>query len=330
MRADRLLSILLLLQVHRRMTARELATRLEVSERTIHRDMEALSVAGVPVYAQRGAGGGWILPDAYRTHVAGLTDVEAQTLFLTTPPCLLADLGLEKAADAALVKLLASLPVMQRRDAEYARQRIHVDSAGWRSSEESVPFLTVLQEAVWQDRRVRIRYGESGTERVIDPLGLVAKGRLWYLVGAVQDEPRTYRISRVQDATVLEEPCVRPPNFDLAVYWRQSSASFVANLPRYPITVRAAPAILPRLEDPGWYTRVEGPARPEDSGWVRVRLICQTEEEACRFALGFGPWIEVLEPESLRGRVAQLAAQVVDRYANESDTALVPAIAASV
>ncbi|MGH2602095.1 MAG: helix-turn-helix transcriptional regulator, partial [Dehalococcoidia bacterium] len=238
------------------------------------------------------------MPDAYRTHVAGLTDVEAQTLFLSTPPRLLADLGLEKAADAALVKLLASLPAIQRRDAEYARQRIHVDSAGWRSSEESVPFLTVLQEAVWQDRRVRIRYGESGAERMIDPLGLVAKGRLWYLIGAVRGEPRTYRISRVQDATVLDEPSVRPPGFDLATYWRQSSASFVANLPRYPITVRAAPAILPRLEDPGWYARVEESSTPDEDGWVPARVICHTEEEACRFALGFGPWIEVLEPES--------------------------------
>src|SRR4051812_2982239 len=137
MRADRLLSILLLLQTHRRMTAGTLADRLEVSARTIHRDMEALSMAGVPVYAERGAGGGWVLPDTFRTDVTGLTDSEIQALFVSMPTRVLADLGLERASDAALVKLLASLPGTARRDAEQVRQRIHVDGAGWHQSEET-------------------------------------------------------------------------------------------------------------------------------------------------------------------------------------------------
>src|SRR5438874_8268242 len=151
MRADRLLSIMLLLQVHRRMTARDFARRLEVSERTIHRDMDALSVAGIPVVAERGAGGGWSLLDEYRTNLTGLNGAEVRALFMTKPARLLADLGLDKAADAAVIKLLAALPSVARRGAEYARQRIYVDVTGWRESKESIPCLPVIQEAIWQE-----------------------------------------------------------------------------------------------------------------------------------------------------------------------------------
>ena len=164
MRADRLLSILLLLQVQRRITAGELAKRLEVSERTIHRDMDALSGAGVPVFAERGNGGGWSLMEAYRTNLTGLNHSEIQTLFLTKPPQLLTDLGLHQASEGALIKLLAALPSMSRRDAEYARQRIHIDTAGWRNSPEDVSSLQALQEAIWQEREIQFIYERVGCE----------------------------------------------------------------------------------------------------------------------------------------------------------------------
>jgi predicted DNA-binding transcriptional regulator YafY len=151
MRADRLLSILLLLQVHRRMTAHELAKHLEVSERTIHRDMEALSTTGIPVTAERGNGGGWSLLESYRTNLTGLSLSEIQALFLTTPTTILADLGLHKASEAALIKLFAALPSLSRHAAEYARQRIYVDATGWNRAEEAVPTLPTLQEAIWQE-----------------------------------------------------------------------------------------------------------------------------------------------------------------------------------
>jgi predicted DNA-binding transcriptional regulator YafY len=317
MRADRLLSILLLLQANRRMTARDLSARLEVSERTIHRDMESLSAAGVPVYAQRGNGGGWLLPEAYRTTATGLTGAEIQALFAGRPPRVLADLGLHQAAEAALVKLLAELPAVSRRDAEDARQRLHVDSTGWRRPEEAVPFLPAIQAAVWQERRLRIEYqrpGDSTVERTLDPLGLVAKGSLWYLVAAVDGAPRTYRVSRVRSATLLDEPCVRPPDFDLAAYWSQSSAQFVAALPRYPLTVRAAPDALPRATGPAGYVRLETTGATDADGWTTLHLCADTEEEACGFVLSFGTRMEVLEPPELRERVAQLAASVAAFY----------------
>jgi predicted DNA-binding transcriptional regulator YafY len=316
-RADRLLSILLLLQVNRRMTATALARRLEVSRRTIQRDMEALSMAGVPVYAERGAAGGWVLPDSYRTDVTGLTESEVQALFVTTPERLLADLGLEKASDGALVKLLAALPAVARRDAQQVRQRIHVDGAGWHQSEEAVPALKTLQEAVWLDRKARLQYTRNdGTavERVVDPLGLVAKGRLWYLVAAVGDEIRTYRVSRVQSAEIVDEPVIRPLEFDLAAFWAQSSAELVANLPRYPITVRLAPEAERRLWIPGSYARVEQIGEPEEGGWRTARLVLQTEWEACSYVLGFGRRMEVVEPAELRERVIQEAGDIVAFY----------------
>jgi len=320
MRADRLLSILLLLQVHRRITAGELARRLEVSERTIHRDMRALGMAGIPVTAERGSGGGWRLLAEYRTNLTGLNEAEIQALFLTRPPRVLADLGLDKAAEAGLIKLLAAMPSISRRGAEDARQRIHVDVSGWGQSAEVVPHLPILQDAVWQARRLRLRYerGDGTTvERVVNPLGLVAKGRLWYLVAAVESEPRSYRVSRVREAAVLDEPCARPPDFDLAAFWERSAASFTANLPRYPATVRVEADLVPYLRAIGRYARIarEYPPDPADpSGWVRLEMLFEGEHNACEYVLGFGPRIEVLEPAALREHVIHAARGILTRY----------------
>src|SRR5437764_9483135 len=238
MRADRLLSILLLLQMHPRLTARHLAKRLEVSERTIHRDMEALGAAGVPVVADRGVGGGWRLVEGYRANVSGLTEAEVQALFVTRPSRLLADLHLDKASDGALVKLLSVLPAINRRGAEMARQRIHIDVSGWNRSRDPVPHLPALQQAVWSDRRLRILYdrGEGcASERLVDPLGLVAKGSGWYLVAAIEGDIRSYRVSRIRDVAMLDESFVRPAEFDLAGFWEKSAETFSQPLPRAPV-----------------------------------------------------------------------------------------------
>lgn len=322
MRADRLLSILLLLQVHRRLTAGELARRLEVSERTIHRDMDALSGAGVPVLAERGIGGGWMLLEEYRTNLTGLNRAEVQSLFLTKPSRLLADLGLDKASDAAYIKLLAALPTINRGDAEYVRQRIHIDISGWSRSEEAIPFLPLLQDAIWRERKLRFTYRRGGdcdtVERLIDPLGLVAKGSAWYLVGAVDSEIRSYRVSRLQDAIIMDEACIRPEGFDLAAFWEQSTASFKAHLPRYQAVVRVDPAILFRLRYAGRFARIEKIHEPDPDGWVRVAMRFQFEEEACEYVLSFGPRIEVIEPYPLRAKVVSLAESVIKFYADAS------------
>ncbi|MFZ5828093.1 MAG: helix-turn-helix transcriptional regulator [Bacillota bacterium] len=317
MRADRLLSILLLLQVHRMMTAGELARRLEVSERTIHRDMEALSAAGVPVYAERGSGGGWALPDGYQTNLTGLNPAEIVSLFVK-PLRVLSDLGLDRASEAALSKLLAAMPPVIRRDAEHARQRFYVDMSTWRGGAEAAPCLPTLQDAVWQDRRLSMCYEKgdgSLSERVVDPLGLVAKGNTWYLVAADGGQVKSFRAARVRRAEVLAEAAVRPDGFDLAAHWSQSKSDFVAALPRYEALVRAKGAIIRRMrwsgDRTGRITRVE---EPDESGWQRVALRFDTEEEACGYALSFGPDLEVLEPAELRERVRETARQVLIRY----------------
>ncbi len=322
MRADRLLSILLLLQVHRRLTARELARRLEVSERTIHRDMAALGTAGVPVYAERGSGGGWSLIESYRTNLTGLNDAEIQALFLTRPPRILEDLGLDRAAEAALIKLLAALPSVSRRGAEEVRQRNLVETAGWRQADEATPCLRAVQEAVWQDRRLRFAYargsGETPVEREVDPLGLVAKGSAWYLVAAVEGEPRTYRISRMLSAEVLDTPASRPPGFDLSEYWERSSRQFRANLPRYTFSIRLAPDAHEHLGESGIHLRVLREEPPDAAGWATLDLEVEMEREAAALALAFGDQVEVLAPESLRTLIVRLAAEVVARATRQA------------
>lgn len=317
MRADRLLSIMLLLQVNRRVTTRGMAERLEVSERTIHRDMEALSAAGIPVYAERGSGGGWSLLEEFRTNLTGLSKPEIQSLFLTSPSRLLADLGLEKASDAALIKLLASLPSSNRSDAEYARQRIHIDINGWNRAEESIPLLPVIQEAVWKEHRLQFTYKRGfceDVERLIDPLGLVAKGSVWYLVGAVEGETRSYRVSRIVSVEITDEKFIRPEGFDLAKFWEKSAAEFKAQLPRYYATFRASPEVLPRMYFAGRFARIENVGEPEADGWLRVSIRFQMEEEALEYALSFGPRVEIVEPASLREKVVRLAQSVIEFY----------------
>jgi predicted DNA-binding transcriptional regulator YafY len=321
MRADRLLSIMLLLQVHRRLTARELAERLEVSERTIHRDMDALSTAGIPVTAERGSSGGWTLLGGYQTRLTGLTEAEIQALFLAQPARLLADLGLEKASEAALLKLTAALPArsVSRRDAEYVRQRIHVDIAGWNRYEEAVPCLPLLQDAIWHDRQLRLTYqrsDDSVVERVVDPLGLVAKGTVWYLVASVEGEFRTYRVSRVKSAEVMDQPCVRPADFDLATHWEQSKVEFKANLPRYPVTLRAASEVVTRMS--AWrYARVEQVSAPEADGWVKVNVMFEVDWDARESVLSLSPQIEVLDPPELREAVIEAVERTLALYRSQ-------------
>ncbi len=318
MRADRLLSIVLLLQAHHQMTSRDLASRLEVSERTIHRDMDALSGAGIPVVAARGSGGGWSLLGEYRTDLTGLTETEIQSLFVTKPAKLLADLRLEKAADGALLKLLACLPATFRQGVDRARQRIHVDVSGWSRREEAVPFLPILQEALWLERYVQITYerGEHGeqVQRVIAPFGLVAKGSVWYLVGAVDGHVRSYRVSRIAHAEILNERTVVPEDFDLAQYWEQSSSAFKANVPNFVATFWVSPAIWQRLWFAGRFARVTETEEVDSRGWRKAVIGFDVEEMACEYAVSFGPYLEVIEPASLREKVITMVQATLEFY----------------
>ncbi|MEO8466394.1 MAG: YafY family protein [Gammaproteobacteria bacterium] len=320
MRADRLLSILLLLQANGRMTARTLAERLEVSERTILRDMEALGSAGVPLTAERGAGGGWRLIDGYQTKLTGLTSPEIQSLFLARPPHLLADLGLKQAAEGAWLKLQAALPRELREQAEFVRQRILVDARGWRDSTVSLASLPTVLDALWRGRRLRFLYEKSGgerSERIVEPLGVVARGNSWYLVADRDEQRRTYRLSRVSGAIALDEPARRPAEFDLAAHWERAATEFRAGLPRYFVTVLADPVAMPWIRYRGWRVQSEEPAGER----IRVALRFDAEYEALQFALGLGAHVEVIEPYNLRDQVLKAAESVVALYGSR-ETAL--------
>lgn len=312
-KADRLLSTLLLLQLHGRLTARQLARRLEVSERTVHRDMESLGYAGVPVVAARGAGGGWELMQGYRTTLTSMSEPEVRALFVGAPARLLADLKLDKASDAAALKLEALLPAVFRNDAEVARQRIHIDVSGWSRSTDAVPHLPLLQEAVWRERKVRIEYGDDcAAPRLLAPLGLVAKGSVWYLVAAADGgEPRSYRVSRVRAAELTDEPFARPRDFDLAAFWESSSARFQQTLPRYAAVIRAETSALPWIRGMIRYGGIDSVTDDARPGWSRVELHFDAFEVARHALLGFADAIEVVEPAALRDAIVAAARAVV-------------------
>jgi predicted DNA-binding transcriptional regulator YafY len=310
MRADRLLAILLNLQARGRLTAAQLATELEVSERTVHRDMQALSVAGVPVYAERGPRGGWVLHEGYRAGPRGLGADELRALFLATPGTVLGDLGLDRASESALTKLLLAAPDAERASLTHTRQRVLIDVAAWRAPEpEPMPCLGIAQDAIWRERKLQLTYARADgaqLERVVDPLGLVAKGSVWYLVAATEQlDVRTYRVSRIQSARVVDATCAIPDGFDLATYWEASKRRLVAGVPRFSVCIRADASAVDQLGSAGRWSRVESVGPSESDGHMRVHMQFELEEDACAFVLSFGPRVELIEPEHLRAEIAR-------------------------
>jgi predicted DNA-binding transcriptional regulator YafY len=249
--------------------------------------------------------------------VPGLDEAELRALLMSQPR-MIGDTRLAGAAESAIGKLLASLPITLRQQAASIRQRLYVDTTGWRGVSENLVMLPIVQEAVSRDRKLKIQYQRPGTdavERVVDPLGLVAKGSTWYLVANTTEGHRTYRVSRIAHATLLDESSVRPPDFDLAAYWKSSSERFSEALPRYDARVRAEPrtAGWVRMSRPPWSVQIDDGPEPDPDGWVTLRLRFDSEEEACSVVLGLGPRVDVIEPVSLRDRVAAEAASVVER-----------------
>jgi predicted DNA-binding transcriptional regulator YafY len=320
MRADRLLAMLFLLQARQRLTARELAERLEVSERTIYRDIDALSASGVPIYAERGPGGGVSLLEGYQTRLTGLTEPEVQALSMFNVPGSLGDLGLSKALETALLKLSAALPAMHRHSAERVRQRVHLDTARWFAPKEKVPHLHALHEAVWEDRRLAIRYCKDNgevVERLLEPYGLVAKVGIWYVVASTSNGWRVYRVSRVQDAEVLPERFTRDAQFDLVGYWQAWCAAFEESRPRFNVTLRCSmPDALPRVLGE-WVREIVTDAPWDDAGRKTFSLLFESEMHAVSAVLSLGSLVEVLEPSTLRHAVVRVAHEVLAAYGPE-------------
>lgn len=315
MRADRLVAIVLLLQTHGQLTAARLAELLETSERTVRRDLDALSAAGVPVYAQRGRGGGWALLGGHRIDLSGFTVDEARSLFLAAG--IRGPAASDPGLSSALRKVLAALPEPLRAQASAATQAVVIDPAGWgRMAAPEPPLLGELRAAVLARVQVDLDYAKPGTppeRRRVHPYGLVAKGGIWYLLAGTDKGRRTYRLSRVHAVTVTDEPASLPPDFDLADEWASAQEAFVSHMPGVVIELDVAPWVHRRLLGwlRGWAQVVDDPDEIDGEGWQRLRLSVPTLRMAAGYLAGFGGDVRVRAPDELRTELVRIGEGLV-------------------
>lgn len=323
MRASRLVSVLLLLQNRGRLTAAQLAAELEVSERTVYRDIGALLVSGVPIRAITGPEGGYQLLDGYRTRLTGLTAAEAESLFVAGIPYAAAGLGLVGTLSGAQLKLLAALPQQARDRATRFSERFYFDAPNWYSEPDETRFLGAVTDATWSQHRLRVRYrrweAPQEVERVIEPFGVVLKAGVWYVVARVADSLRTFRISRILELDTLDEEFTRPADFDLSAHWTEYLAELSVRLRDQAAVVRLSPAavaLLPDLWPPEVVRAVADTGTAADAeGWVTARIPIENPEHAVRELLPLGAEFEVLEPAELRQRIAAATAALAARHA---------------
>ena len=310
------MSILLHLQSRGRVTADELAAEFEVSVRTIYRDIDQLSAAQVPVYADRGPGGGFQLLDGYRTKLTGLSEAEAETLFLAGLPGPAAELGLADALATAQLKLTAALPERSRANARKIATRFHLDPVDWFRSAQSARLLPAIATAVWGEACLDVDYRRAGIAKIVSrrlkPLGLVLKAGTWYLVAEVGDQTRTYRVSNILALRPTEERFTRPKDFDLVRFWSASSRAYEVGLYRGKAELRLTERGMMRLDSLGAAVQqaVRESAASEQPGWTRVSIPIESIDQASIDILRLGPEVEVLRPVRLRRRVARAARQV--------------------
>lgn len=312
MRADRLISIMLLLRGHGKLTTAFLAQTLEVSRRTILRDVDALSTAGIPVYSEGGRGGGIWLDEQYRVSLTGLRTDELYATFIATGEGPLRDLGLNSAFESTLLKLFAGLPSLQRDAVADFRQRIYIDPHWWwHETMPEEPSLPQLQQAVYEDRCIRAVYatraGEAA-ERTLEPFSLVAKAGIWYLVARRDGELRTYRVSRLKDVTLLETHFQRPDDYDLSAYWQAHAVAFSAQLTPYTFTLRIREDAAQFAD---WYGSARREVLAQEPGWITVRYDVESAEVAEMFVFGLGGGAVILEPLELQAAVRAKASAVL-------------------
>lgn len=316
MRASRMLSLLLQLQVRGQLSGAELAKRLEVSERTVQRDVEALVAAGVPIRSVRGPAGGYHLDGRYQTRLTGVAAEEAHALAFLGLTGVAGELGLDGLLDTARTKVWAALTGEARDRAQRTTERFHLDPVRWYGTAEPAPFLGLLSEAVWHDRRIRVTHTRDSktADRTLDPLGLVLAAGEWYLVARRQQSLRTYRVSRLTHVEILHETARRPPAFNLAESWAQARRDLETRHTVIHVTLRIAGAALPRLRRVIAVTGQEQVELNKTSEWVTVTVPFETESWATTTMLGLGSQVEVLAPPSLRTRMATETKAAAARY----------------
>lgn len=318
MQSSRLLAILILLQSRGRLSAQALAREFEVSQRTIYRDIDRLSAAGVPVYGDKGPGGGFELLNNYRTRLTGLDHDEAQTLFLIGYPKLALDLGLGREVQGARNKLLAALTERGRQTATQTQAYVHIDPSDWYKSYQSLPQLPILTRALSQRRKISLHYESWKAMRTwqLAPLGLVLKASTWYLVAQGPKHIGTYKVENITELVLLEEGFERPIDFDLAHYWCDQVAEFEARIRPHQAQLRVSQAGLRYLRDLGDYGKAAvDTAQPIDhADWYQTTLAYETLDQAARLILSFGAEAEAIAPEALRMQIAALSQEIGQTY----------------
>ena len=320
MRADRLLSILLLLQAQGKMTARELAQELEVSERTIYRDIDALSFAGVPIFSESGHQGGYALVENYQTTLTGLSKGELRALFMLGNLTPLGDLGVREELQRALLKISAALPRDRCRDDEQISRYFHFDSSWWRQDKERFQHLQVIQQAIYQNQKLNIVYQPPFAveiKRLVAPFGLVAKAGRWYLVCARNNGIHVHRVSHLLDVSISQEHFACPERFNLAAFWQGWCADYESLLTDFTATVRVAPRLIPFLPmyfGHSIHTMIDGAPPPDLDGWIQLDLTFESFDAARDRFLSFGSAVEVLAPRSLKLSIIDYAEQIVHLY----------------
>lgn len=324
MRASRLLSILTTLQAKGHVTAQALAAECEVSLRTIYRDVDALSAAGIPIYSVQGSSGGYRLLDGYRVRLNGMSSTEAEALFLAGLTREAADLGLGAVAASARTKLLAALPEEMRSGA--MRARFHFDAPAWFAEAETLDHLPAVADAVWNQRPIRMHYQsrKADKERRVEPLGIVLKGGVWYLIAQIDNAARTFRISRIREMEVLDERFEYPKAFNLEAYWAESIRRYEVDLHPNRAEIRLSPwgidmmeELLPPYVRTGAAVSEEADAR----GWRRVALSVGSMDHAAMEILRFGADAEVVGPPELRAKMAEIVGTLANVYAGDNPPA---------
>lgn len=312
MRADRLLSLMLLLQARGKMTTLALAEELHVSRRTILRDIDALSFAGIPIYTDSGHGGGVALDENYRVKLNGLKEQEIHALVLSGNASLLDDIGLGDAAEQSLLKLLTALPSLHEQTAKHIRNRVFIDPKGWWTDYQNLDYLEALQTAVYENRITHIVYRKhDGThsQRTIQPYGIIAKASVWYLVAKHDDQFRTYRVSRMESVTVTDDYFTRDDTFDLKAYWDTSIQNFKRDMKLYTCTLKVASSQENFLN---WHVSGTMIKEKIDQEWLIVEIMVESQQIAEMIVFGLGAHVHILEPDSLREAIQQKSKQMLE------------------
>ncbi|MCY6370182.1 helix-turn-helix transcriptional regulator [Clostridium ganghwense] len=313
MRADRLLSIISLLQLHKKITARDLAQKLEVSVRTIYRDIDALTSIGVPIITDQGHDGGIKLLGDYKSDLTGLNDKELQYLFLPPPQKILNDLNIQSLSHHSLLKLIGSTSKQQLNLIENLQNYIYIDMYSWNKTSETDCFiLGQLQKSIWGTREINICYSKSTGDKIIElkPLGLVNKKGIWYLI-AIDNIIKTYKISMIKSLTILDKEFDRPQDFNLKEYWTESTQKFIKSIPKYQISIKTTVETLDHIKSRMFINIIECTSTGND---IQLILEFNAKWQAVEFVLGYGHNVQLISPEEVKTEVIKVAHEIIEMY----------------